>query len=77
MYVAMPCFVFIRAMVSWLINGENVSYVWNPSWLLHFTVVWPRVRMNHVCPSFARIPMRPLRFICFCLCVGIHLMDRI
>ena len=30
MYVAMPYFVFMEAMVSWLINGENISYVWNP-----------------------------------------------
>ena len=30
MYVAMPCFVFMGAMVSWLINGDNITYVWNP-----------------------------------------------
>ena len=59
MYVAIPYFGFMEAMVSWLINGENISYVWNPCWLLHFTVLWGRVRMGHVCPSFARIPMRP------------------
>ena len=75
MYVAMPHFVFMGAMVSWLINGENISYVWNPCCLLHFTVLLARVRMGHVCPSFARIPMMPLCSISFSLCVAIHLMD--
>ena len=31
--------VFMEAMVSWLINGENIPYVWNPRCLLHFTVL--------------------------------------
>ena len=31
MYVAIPYFVFMEAMVSWLINGESIHYVWNPS----------------------------------------------
>ena len=77
MYVAMPYFVFMEAMVSWLINGENILYVWNPCCLLHFTVLWARVRMGHVCPIFARNPMMPLCFICFSLCVAKHLMHRI
>ena len=77
MNVAIPYFVFMEAMVSWLINGENIPYVWNPCCLLYFTVLWARVRMGHVCPSFARVPMMPLCFICFSLCVAIHLMDRI
>ena len=77
MYVAIAYFVFMEAMVSWLINGENIPYVWNPCCLLHFTVLWARVRMGHVCPSFARNPMMPLCFICFSLWVAIHLMDRI
>ena len=77
MYVAIPYFVFMEAMVSWLINGENIPYVWNLCCLLYFTVLWARVRMGHVCPSFARVPMMPLCFICFSLCVAIHLMDRI
>ena len=63
--------------MSWLINGENVPYVSNPFCILHFTVSWARVRMGHVCPSFARNPMMLLCFICFSLCVAIHLMDRI
>ena len=75
MHVAMPCFVFMGALVLWLINGENISYDWNPCFLLVFTVLWARVRMGHVCPSFARYPMMPLCFICFSLCVAIHLMD--
>ena len=53
MYVAMPYFVFMEAMASWLINGENIPYVWNPWCLLHFTVLSARVTMGHVCPSFA------------------------
>ena len=77
MYVAMPYFVFMQAIVSWLINGENICYVWNPSCVLRFTVSWARVRMGHVCPSFARNPMMPLCFRCFFVCVAIHLMDRI
>ena len=76
-YVAMSWFVFRGARVSWLINGENISYDWNPCCLLHFTVLWARVRMGHVCPSFTRNPSMPLCFICFSLCVAIHLMDRI
>ena len=60
-----PCrtFVFMVAMVSWLMNGENIFYVWYPCLLLHFTVLWARVRMGHVCPSFARNPIMPLFFI--------------
>ena len=77
MYVAIPYFVFMEAMVSWLIYGENIPYGWNPCCLLHFTVLWARVRMGHVCRSFARNPMMPLCFICFSLCVAIHLKDRI
>ena len=77
MYVAMPYFVFMEAMVSWLISGENIPYVWNPCCLFHFTVLWANVRMGHVYPSFARNPMMPLCLTCFCLCVAIHLMDRI
>ena len=77
MYVAIPYFVFREDMVSWLINGENILYVWNPSCLLHFPVLWARVGMGHVCSSFARNPVMPLSFICFSLCVAIHLMDRI
>ena len=38
MYVVMPYIVFMEAMLSWLINGENIPYVWNPCCLLHFTV---------------------------------------
>ena len=77
MYVAMPYFVFMEAMVSWLINGENNPYVSNPCCSLHFTVLWARVRMGHVCPSFARNLMMPWCFICFSLCVALHVMDRI
>ena len=77
MYVDIPYFVFMKAMVSWLINGESILYVWNPCCLLHFTVLWARVGMGHVCPSYARNPMMPLCFICFSLCVIIHSMDRI
>ena len=75
MYVAMLYFVSMQAMVSWLTNGENIPYVCNPCWLLHFTVLRTRVSMGHVCQIFARNPMRPLCFICFSLCVAIHLMD--
>ena len=77
MYVAIPYFVFMEAMVSWLINGENIPYVWNACCSLRFTVLWARVRMGHVCLSFAWNPMMPLCLICFFLCVAIHLMDRI
>ena len=77
MYVAMPYFVFMEAMVSWLIYGETMSYVWNLYCSLRFTVLWARVRMGSVCPSFARNSMMPLCFICFSYCVAIHLMDRI
>ena len=73
----MPYVVFMEAMVSWLINGENIPYVWNPCCLPHFTVLWAKVRMGHSCPSFAKNPMMPLCFMCFSLCVAIHLMDRI
>ena len=77
MYVAMRYFVFMETMVSWLINGENIPYVWNPCCLLNCTVLWARVRMGHVCPSFAGNQTMPLCLICFSLCVAIHLMDRI
>ena len=76
-YVVIPYFLFMEAMVSSLINGENIPYVWNPCCVPHFTVLWARIRMGHVCLSFARNPMLSLRFICFYLCVAIHLMDRI
>ena len=33
MYVAMPYFVFMEAMVSCLIHGENTSHVCNPCFL--------------------------------------------
>ena len=69
MYVATPYFGFMEAMVLWLISGENVSYVWNPCCLPQFTVLWARVRMGRVCPSFARNPMMPLFFMCFSLCL--------
>ena len=36
MYVVMPYFVFMEAMVSWLINGEIIPYVLNPCCLLRF-----------------------------------------
>ena len=75
MYVAMTYFVFMEAMVSWLINGENISYVFNPCCLLQFTVLLARVRMGHMCPIFARHPMMPLCFICSSSCFAIHLMD--
>ena len=74
MYVAMPYFVFLEAMVSWLFSGENIPHVWNPFSLLCFTVSWARVRLVHVCPSFVRNPMMPLCFISFSLCVTIHLI---
>ena len=77
MYVAMLYFVFMEAMVSWLINGDNIPYVWNPCCLLHFIILWARVRMGHLCQSFARNTMMPLCLICFSLCGAIHLMDRI
>ena len=48
MYVAVLYLVFMEAMVSWLINSENVSYVWNPCFLLYFTLLWAKVRMGHV-----------------------------
>ena len=75
MYVAMPYFAFMEAMVSWLINGENIPYVWHPCCLLHFSVLWANVRMGHVCPSFVRSPMRPLCFICFCVFVCGHTIN--
>ena len=77
MYVAMLYFVFMEAIVSPLINGENIIYVCNPCCLLRFTVLWARVGMGHVCPSFARNRVMPLCFICFSLCVGTQLMDQI
>ena len=77
MYVAMLHFVLMEAMVSWLINGENIFYVENPCSLFHFTVLSARVRIFKVCPGFTRNPIMPLCFICFSLCVAIHLMDRI
>ena len=46
MYVAIPYFAFMEAMVSWLMNGENIPYVWNPCCLLHFTALWAGVRME-------------------------------
>ena len=71
MYVAMLYLVFRNAMVSWLINGENISYVLHRSRSLHFTVLWARGRMGHVCPGFARNPMMPLCFICYSSCFAI------
>ena len=65
MYVAILYFVFIEAMVSWLINGECILYVWNSCCLLQCV---PKLRENS---------MMPLCFICFSLCGPIHLMDRI
>ena len=75
MYVAMPFFVFMVAMVRWLINGENISYVLNPCCLLHCSVLWARVTMGYVCPCFVRNPMLPLCFICFSLCFAIQLIN--
>ena len=60
MYVAMPYFVFMDAVVSCLIQSESISYVWNPCGLFHFTVLWASVSMGHVCPSFGRNPMKAL-----------------
>ena len=77
MYVSILYILFMEAMVSCLINGENIPFFWNSCCLLHFSVLRARVRMGHVCPSFGRNPMMPLCFICFLLCVAIHLMDRI
>ena len=62
--------------MSWSINAE-ISYVWNPCHSLHFTVLWAKLRMGHVCPSFARNEMMLLCFIWLSLCVAIHLTDRI
>ena len=76
MYVVMAYFVFLEAMEYGLIHDENISHLWNSCFLLHFTLLWARVRMGHVCPSFARNPTMPLCFICFSLCDAIHLMDR-
>ena len=73
--VAMPHFAFMESIVSWLINGENISYVVKLCCLLHFTVLWARVRISHLCPSFARNPMMPLCFINFHFCFTIHAMD--
>ena len=68
MYVAMPYLVFMEAMVSGLINGSNIPYFRKPCCLLHLTVLWARVRMGHLCPSFARNPTMPLCLYAF-LCV--------
>ena len=75
MYVAMPYFVFVKAMVSCLIHGENMSHVGNSICLFHFIVLWTNVRLGHVYLSFLRNPMMPLCCICFSLCFAIHLMD--
>ena len=37
MYVTMPYFVLMEVMVSWLINGENIPYLYKPCCLLDFT----------------------------------------
>ena len=36
MYLAMPYFVFMEAMVPCLIHSENASHVWNPYFLFRF-----------------------------------------
>ena len=43
MYVSIPYILFMQAMVSWLINCENIPYVCKPCCLLHCTVLWARV----------------------------------
>ena len=48
MYVAMPYFVFMDAMVSCLTHGENTSLIWNPCFLFHCAVLWTNVRMSCV-----------------------------
>ena len=67
MYVAMPYFVFMEAMVSCLIHSENISHVWNPYFLFHFAVLWARVRMGQVYQRIARKSIMPLCCICFSL----------
>ena len=46
MYVAMPYFDLMGAMVSCCMYGENTSHVWNPCFLFHFAVFWAKVRMG-------------------------------
>ena len=69
--------MFMEAMVSWLINGEKISYVWKPCRALHFTVLWARLGRGNVCPSFVRNPMISLCYIRASLCFAIHQMDHI
>ena len=39
MYVTMPYFVFMEAMVSCLMHGEHISHVLNPCFLLYFAIM--------------------------------------
>ena len=62
-------------MVSRLIHGGNLSHFGNPCCSFHFTVLWARVRMGHVCPSFMRKSM--IALCCIWFVFAMHLMDRI
>ena len=77
MNVAMPYFVFMEAMESYLIHGGSTSHVWNSCCLHHFTVLSAKVRMNHVYRSFRQNSMIALCCRSFLLCFTMHLMDRI
>ena len=52
MYVAMPYFVFMEAIVSCLIPAENIYHIWNWCFLLSFAIMWARVKLGHLCPNF-------------------------
>ena len=69
MFVAMPYFVFMEAMVPCLIDCEKTSEVWNQRFLLYIAVWLARVRMACVCPmaqSQARLGRRTMYFVQIC-----------
>ena len=52
MYVAIPYVVFMEAIVSCWIHAEIIYHIWNPCFLLYFAIMWARVKLDHLCPSF-------------------------
>ena len=59
-------------MVSCLIDAENISHVGNPCCLFHFTVLWARVRMGHVCPTFMNKVNDRILLYMLCVCDALN-----
>ena len=72
MYVAMPYFVCMGAMVSRLIHGENTSYVWNSCSQLQFCHLVGLSEDGPCGATLMKSPMMPLCCISFSLCIAMQ-----